>query len=407
MNYTLKSGLNVPVITVLDDSGRVIADEQRRVIRHVVQNGYGADVIFGAGTTGEWNRIANVERRRIMEIEVDEVRRVNAMMIAECGMKDVSQPGNPQPESPHSAFRIPHLVEAWVGVNGSTRSEIIDNLDSAIQLGADAAVIAPLAIEDLAERDIVRFFQRDIAGLIEASNRDLPIFLYDNADINAQGQPPHIRTRIVKHLSRLPWVRGVKVSASRRVIGNYTKAALHYKLPGEFGIYIGNAMLIFEMYRPSHDLLGRLREGWRDHLLHDTPPIGVVSGPANCMPREWQKAWRVCWAGDDELTDLYQDLCSRFEEICGFDERGRRVTKTIACIKCALELDGVISSAAVGRGTTALSDEQKKTFSDNYHALRHYARKVVDANWRTVADQARDYPLQRLPRCDDHSGVEK
>jgi dihydrodipicolinate synthase/N-acetylneuraminate lyase len=386
MNYKPKSGLNVPVITVLDDSGRVIADEQRRVIRHVVQNGYGADIVFGVGTTGEWNRIANAERRRIMEIEVDEVRRINAMRNAECGMRDVSRPGNPHPESPHSAFRIPHSVEAWVGVNGSTRAEILDNLDAAIQLGADAAVIAPLAVEDLAERDIVRFFQRDIAGLIEASKRDLPIFLYDNADINAQGQPPHIRTRIVKHLSRLPWVRGVKVSASRRVIGNYTKAALHYKLPGEFGIYIGNAMLIFEMYRPSHGLLGRLREGWRDHLLHYTPPIGVVSGPANCMPREWQKAWRVCWAGDDELTDVYKDLCSRFEEICGFDEDGRRVMKTIACIKCALELDGVIPSAAVGRGTKAMSDEQKKIFSENYCDLRQCARKRIGSNWRTGVD---------------------
>ena len=407
MNYMPKSGLNVPVITVLDDSGRVIADEQRRIIRHVVQNGHGADVVFGVGTTGEWNRIANAERQRIMEIEVDEVRRINAGRIADCGLRiaDCSenlhpvirnlQSGGPQsairnPQSAirESTIRNPQSVEAWVGVNGSTRAEILDNLDAAIQLGADAAVIAPLAIEDLAERDIVRFFQRDVADLIEASRGDMPIFLYDNADINAQGQPPHIRTRIVKHMSRLPWVRGVKVSASRRVIGNYMKAALHYKLPGEFGIYIGNAMLIFEMYRPSHGLLGRVREGWRDHLLHDTPPIGVVSGPANCMPREWQKAWRVCWAGDDELTDVYQDLCSRFEEICGFDEGGRRVMKTIACIKYALEIDGVISSAAVGQGTRALSYEQKKFFSDNYHALRHHARKRIDANWQTVADRA-------------------
>jgi dihydrodipicolinate synthase/N-acetylneuraminate lyase len=391
MSYTPKPGLNVPVITVLDDSGRVIADEQRRVIRHVVQNGYGADVVFGVGTTGEWNRITNAERQRIMEIEVDQVRRINAerrgSRIEDRGSKIEGRTSYAILD-PLSSILYPRSVEAWVGVNGSTRAETLDNLDAAIQLGADAAVIAPLAIEDLAERDIVRFFQRDVADLIEASNGGLPIFLYDNADINAQGQPPHIRTRIVKHLSRLPWVRGVKVSASCRVIGNYTKAALHYKLPGEFGIYIGNAMLIFEMYRPSHGLFGRLREGWRDHLLHYTPPIGVVSGPANCMPREWQKAWRVCWAGDDELTDVYKDLCSRFEEICGFDEGGRRVMKTIACIKCALEIDGVISSAAVGRGTRALSDEQKKTFSDNYHALRHYARKRIDANWQTVADQA-------------------
>jgi len=386
MDYTLKPGLNVPVITVLDDSGRVIEDEQRRVIRHVVQNGYGADVVFGAGTTGEWNRIANAERQRIMEIEVNEVRRINLERIADCG--ENSRPAIRNPQSSTSMGRNPQSVEAWVGVNGSTRAEILDNLDAAIQLGADAAVIAPLAIEDLAERDIVRFFQRDVADLIEASKGGLPIFLYDNADINAQGQPPHIRTRIVKHLSRLPWVRGVKVSASRRVIGNYTKAALHYKLPGEFGIYVGNAMLIFEMYRASHGLFGRLREGWRDHLLHYTPAIGVVSGPANCLPREWQKAWRVCWAGDNELADVYKDLCSRFEEICVFDESGRRVVKMIACIKYALGLDGVISSAAVGRGTKELSDEQKKIFGDNYAALRHYAQKRIDANWRTDADQA-------------------
>ncbi|HEU0177818.1 MAG TPA: dihydrodipicolinate synthase family protein [Blastocatellia bacterium] len=387
MNYKPKPGLNVPVITVLDDSGRVLADEQRRVIRHVVQKGYGADVIFGVGTTGEWNRIANAERQRIMEIEIDEVRRINARLRrprVEDRIDDAILDLRSSIRSPRSAIHDPQSVEAWVGVNGSARAEILDNLDAAIQLGADAAVIAPLAIEDLAESDIVRFFQRDVADLIEASKSDLPVFLYDNADINAQGQPPHIRTRIIKHLSRLPWVRGVKVSASRRVIGNYTKAALHYKQPGEFGVYIGNAMLIFEMYRPSHGMLGRLREGWRDHLLHDTPPIGVVSGPANCMPREWQKAWRVCWAGDDDLTDVYQDLCSRFEDICGFDEEGRRVMMIIACIKHALELDGVISSAAVGRGTKELSVEQKKIFCDNYYALRDHVWKRIDPIWQTA-----------------------
>ncbi|MGH9849493.1 MAG: dihydrodipicolinate synthase family protein [Blastocatellia bacterium] len=373
MNYTLKRGLNVPVITALDDAGRVIAGDQRRVFRHVAQNGYGADVIFGVGTTGEWNRLANTERQRVMEIEVDEARRINSEIAT---------------SNPQSAIRNPQSVEGWVGVNGSTRAEILANLDAAIQLGADAAVIAPLAIRDLAERDIVHFFQRDIASLIEVSNSDLPIFLYDNADISAPGQPPHIRTRIVKHLSRLPWLRGIKVSAPRHVLGNYTKAALHYKQPGEFGIYVGNAMLIFEMYRPGHGVAGRLREGWRDFLLHDAPPIGVVSGPANCMPREWQKAWRVCWAGDEELTDVYQDLCSRFEKICGFDENGRRVKKTIACVKYALELDGVISSSAVGRGTKALSDEQKRIFSDKYQALRDDAKSRIETTWQTAVDRA-------------------
>jgi hypothetical protein len=33
-----------------------------------------------------------------------------------------------------------------------------DNLDQALAIGADAVVIAPLAIDDLNESDIVRFF---------------------------------------------------------------------------------------------------------------------------------------------------------------------------------------------------------------------------------------------------------
>jgi dihydrodipicolinate synthase/N-acetylneuraminate lyase len=359
MDYTLRHGLNIPIITTLDDSGRIISSEQRRVIRHVAQNGYGADIIFGVGTTGEWNRIENHQRQRLIEIEIDEVRQINA------GMRK---------------------IEAWVGVNGKTRAETLANLDAAIQLDADAAVIAPLAIEDINETEIVRFFHREITDLIESSNREIPIFLYDNAEISAPGHAPHIRTAIVKHLSRLPWVRGIKVSAPRHVLGNYIKAALHYKQPGEFGIYIGNAMLIFKIYRTSRGLIGRLREGWRDYLLHSTPPIGVVSGPANVMPREWQKSWRVCWAGDDEFTDLYQGLFSNFEKICRFNERGKTVKKTIACLKYALEIDGVISGSTVARGTRVLTDKQKEIFRENYLTLRNFGKSRIDSHWHTRSD---------------------
>lgn len=359
----LKKGLNVPAVTVVDDAGRVIEEDQRRLIRHLVQDGFGADVIFAVGTTGEWNRLENVERLRAMEFTIDELRKLND------GPRTSPSPS----------------VEAWIGVNGKTRSEILTNFDRAIRLGADAAVIAPLAVEDLPESEIVRFFQRDLTALQESSPNPIPVFLYDNADIAAPGRAPHIRTRIVKHLSRLPWVCGIKVSASRRVLGNYTKAALHYKLPGEFGIYIGNAMLIFETFRPSRGLLGRFREGWRDFLLNDTAPIGVVSGPGNAMPREWQKAWRVCWAGDEELIDTYYRLCEDFERICGFEENGRRVKKTIACIKYALELDGVIGSSLVCEGTTALTAGQRDAFRSDYEALKSGIDRLTDRKWKTIS----------------------
>ena len=74
MNYVLRKGLNVPAVTIVDEAGRVITEEQRRLFRHLAQGGYGADEIFGVGTTGEWNRLANTERQRVMEIEVEEVR---------------------------------------------------------------------------------------------------------------------------------------------------------------------------------------------------------------------------------------------------------------------------------------------------------------------------------------------
>ena len=60
--------------------------------------------------------------------------------------------------------------------------------------------------------------------------------LYDNADIAVDPRVPHIRTRQVKALSRLDFVRGIKVSAPRKVLGNYTKAAEAFRDRGEFGI---------------------------------------------------------------------------------------------------------------------------------------------------------------------------
>ena len=56
-----RRGLSVPVVTVLDRSGELLEDDQRRLVRYVIQDGYGADIVFAAGTTGEWDRLA--ERR--------------------------------------------------------------------------------------------------------------------------------------------------------------------------------------------------------------------------------------------------------------------------------------------------------------------------------------------------------
>ena len=353
--YHPRPGLSIPVITVLDENDRVIEEDQRRLFRYVIQEGKGADIIFGCGTTGEWNRISNLERQRLIYIEVDEVARINR------DLPDV------QP------------VEAWVGVTGSSRLETLDNLKCALVAGADAAVIAPLSIVDLT--DIISFFQRQISDLFDHQGRWLPIFLYDNADIAVNPRIPHIHTRDVKRLSRLHFVCGLKVSASRRVLGNYTKGAAHFKDKGEFGIYIGNAMLMFQVFDMEHGLSGRVREYWNRYLLHNELPIGVVSGPANAMPREWQRAWRACYAGDEQLMSIYKAAFEEFEKACRSSPGGTGVEKAIACLKHALKLDGVISSDRVASRTPALDADEMRRFAVNYEALRKNLTSRTDSIW--------------------------
>lgn len=355
--YKPRRGLSIPSITVLDSSGKVLEDEQRNVFRFITQEGSGADIIFGVGTTGEWNRIENSERRRLIRIEADEITRINEQL-RERGLRP---------------------VEAWVGVTAATRSETLRNLECAIEAGADAAVIAPLSIRDVG--DLVDFFQRDVSDLFDHKGRWLPVFLYDNADIAVDPRLTHIRTRIVKRLSRLSFIFGLKVSASRRVLGNYTKGAAHFKDKGEFGIYVGNAMLMFQVFKLEDGFRGRVREYWNRYLLRNELPIGVVSGPANALPREWQRAWRACYAGDERLMPVYQSAFDKFSAACNFTHSGKTVEKIIACLKCALKLDGVISSDMVAEGTRALEEKERREFGDRYRKIKDDLQALTDEVW--------------------------
>jgi dihydrodipicolinate synthase/N-acetylneuraminate lyase len=353
LRYLPRRGLSIPTITVLDESFRVIEAEQRRVFRHNAQQGYGADIIFGVGTTGEWNRISNGERQRLIRIEVDEVGRLNQESAAQ-----------------HKA-----PVEAWVGVTAESRKETLENLSCAVEAGADAAVIAPLSLHDAA--DMQDFFQREVSDLFDHLGKSLPLFLYDNADIAVDPKHLHMRTRDVKKLSRLPFVCGVKVSASRKVLGNYTKGALHFKDKGEFGIYIGNAMLMFQVFNLEDGLTGLVREYWNRYLLHNELPIGVVSGPANVLPREWQRAWRASFTGDERLMQIYQKAFDEFGAACRFG----KAEKMLACFKYALKLDGVIECDRVATGTPALSSDEQKVFARRYQLIKAYLAEMTDRLW--------------------------
>ena len=343
------------MVTVLDEDGELVEADQRALVRFVIQSGYGADVVFAAGTTGEWDRIGTRVHQRVIQVCAEEVAKAN------------SQLGPSQGRG----------VEAWAGITAHTARETLENLEFALEHGATAAVLAPLSIQGL--DDPVRFVARDVADLLDARSPRIPVYLYDNADIAVNPKVLHIRTRQVKALSRLDFVRGIKVSASRRVLGNYTKAAETFRDRGEFGIYVGNAPLIFDIFRPRTGWFGVIAEHWNRYRLRGGLPIGVVAGPANALPREWARAWQVCRAGDAERIEQVRDVVEAFR-ICAHDA-GEHVG--VACFKRALVAMGVIGSAAVAPTTPHLTPEAAQRFDQRFAEIREMARELIGAPWVT------------------------
>ncbi len=351
-SWAPRRGLSIPSVTVLDPDGAVLEEDQRRLTRYLVQGGRGADVLFVMGTNGEWNRLDEPRRHRVAQIAVEEVAKQNAVL-----------EGSGQP-----------AVEVWVGVTAPDRRQTLATLELALDLGAHASVLAPLAIAGVT--DPVRFLQRDVADLFDARGERIPVFLYDNADI-ASGRRSGLRTSWVKQCSRLDFVRGVKVSSGMRRLGHYTKAARQFRDLGAFGIYVGNALAILEMMRPRRGPIGTIVEHWNRFRLHDMLPAGVVSGPANLLPREWQRAWQVACAGDVERMDQMKRHFEAFRAACT-TPGGRR---TLACVKRGLLGLGVISSDAVAAGTPSLSPGEAQDFDRAFGRLRADLDASLPARW--------------------------
>jgi dihydrodipicolinate synthase/N-acetylneuraminate lyase len=359
VRYVPNPGLSVPVVTILDGAARVLEDEQRAVVRWAVQGGAGGNIIFAAGTTGEWDRLDNPRRQQIARIVVDECQRIREGGVA---------------------------VEAWVGITGHTRAETLENLDYALELNAEAAVIAPLSIRD--SNDPVGFVNREINALFERRGRRMPVFLYDNAEIAAPGRAPHMHTRDVKQMSRMDYVRGVKVTAGKAVLGNYTRAASHFNRGGDFAIYAGDPYVIFDLFSPPERLAGWARHYWNRYWTRNSLPYGIVAGPSNAMPREWQRAWRVCRNGDRVLMHCYGAILEEFRATGDFDRAGHS-RPTIACLKAALVEMGVCTSDAVAPGTPVLEAAERREFARRFKELRRRAAARLEPGWLSELESER------------------
>ena len=350
--YVPRPGLSIPLITVLDSEERIVEAEQRALVRFTVQDGAGADVLFAAGTTGEWDRMDNPRRQEVSRIVLDECRR--------CAPRE-------------------HPVEVWFGITAHTRRETVENLVFALEHRADAAVVAPLSIRDL--DGPAEFVERELGGVFERAGRAIPVFLYDNSEIHAPGQALHLHTRDVKRMSQLDYVRGIKVTANKSVLGNYTRAASNFKLAHEFAIYAGNPLLIFDLFAPAEGVAGLARRYWNRYLTQHSLPYGIVAGPANPMPREWQRAWQVCRARDAALMRRYRAVLEGFRDACSFTRASGVYQPAIACFKAALAELGVLSSDAVARGTPSLSEAERREFARRFNELRARSAETLEPGW--------------------------
>ena len=309
-------------------------------------------MIFAAGTTGEWNQLDNRRRQLVAQIAVEECRRCS---------------------------RADKRIEALVGITAHTRAETLDSLAHAIDIGADAVVVAPLSIVDAA--DPVEFVTRDIGKVFDQHGRTIPVFLYDNADIAAAGKMPHLHTRDLKQMSRLEYVHGIKVTAGKAVLGNYMRAASHFKGKGEFAVYPGNAYLIFDLFMRPQGVAGRVRHYWNRYLTRNAQPHGVVAGAANAMPREWQRAWQVYSDGDPFLIERYAGILEDFRAACDIVRWGKPVRATIACLKAALSEIGVCTSDAVAAGTPTLEEAERRQFLRRFKDIRRRAAATLEPEW--------------------------
>ena len=86
--------------------------------------------------------------------------------------------------------------------------------------------------------------------------------------------------------------------------------------------------------------------------------------------------------------DEYYSLCQAFEKLTEFGQpSGQYVGKMLACLKYALELEGVITISQVCAGTKSLTDEERQVFSAAWFALQKQVKQRTTMLWRTATTQ--------------------
>ena len=77
------------------------------------------------------------------------------------------------------------------------------------------------------------------------------------------------------------------------------------------------------------------------------------------------------------MMSVYKSAFEEFSSACRFGE----VKKSIACLKQALRLDGIIESDLVAEGTRALTETERGEFAKRYSRIKEVLSSATDPIW--------------------------
>lgn len=237
-----------PIVTPQD------IEQIRKVIRHAVERGEGANRLLVLGTTGEDEAFSVDQCKRITDIAVDEVRRLREEIAAKDALADHDR------TKMHTMFHITgKRLELAIGVSRIDFDETVELARYVHEAGADYAVLMPVYITRRNAHCTRRGSTDSALEVVRQADRTL--FWMYNAPFRTDGK--NWPTHSWKELAEEQRVLGLKDSSGDPIRYMHYVEAAH----GNADVDIGSEVLGLEI-----------------------PAIGVVSGSSNVLAPAWRAA---------------------------------------------------------------------------------------------------------------------
>jgi len=231
-----------PALSYLDES------DFRSCLKHASAYGDGADTLFILGSTGEDEYISLPEKKRLIDIGVDEVRNLKSIISS-------------NPDCDLTILKL--KLKLAVGITGNNVAESIELAQYAERAGADYCVLIPLQINKNSLGNVTRRGVRETALKVIDATEEIHFMVY-NAPWRTENK--NLRTNIWKELATHPRIDAVKDSSGDVTRFHNYERARHSNAEA----FMGDAIKSLTLANLD----------------------GVVAGPLNVLPAAWTVAIR-------------------------------------------------------------------------------------------------------------------